>query len=90
MEQIIENYISIFLLPVIFGSAMRISLRRSKRAHRCTGASILVAIVMWTMACIVPTHGSEGYGIIALMYSMFSVGMIFVELSAYILKKWRR
>ena len=89
MEQIIEYYFFIILLPALLGIAMRIGLQRSKRSHMYTGLSLLLAVVMWMMSCFVPNHGSEGDGILALICSTYAMGMIFVEISIYILKKWR-
>lgn len=90
MEQIIVFYCFVCFLPAVFGAAMRIALKETRKAYRYTGLSLLLTVAMWVAAWFMPNHGSEGNGILALMVSSFTVGMIFVEICIYVVKMWKR
>ncbi len=65
MKQIIINYLFIFGLPIIVGLAIRILLQRFNKAFFVTVVFAVLALVGWVVVNVVPSHGSELYGILA-------------------------
>ena len=65
MKQIIINYLFIFGLPIIVGLAVRILFQRFNKAYFTTVAFAVLALVGWVVVNVVPSHGSELYGILA-------------------------
>lgn len=65
MKQIIINYLFVFGLPIIVGLAVRILLQRFNKAYFVTVVFAVLAIVGWIVVNVVPSHGSELYGILA-------------------------
>lgn len=74
MDQIIKNYLFILALPIITGIVIRFILRKSKNGYWVTlGLAILTAIA-WVAAYVIPNHGSELYGILALKVTSVMAG----------------
>ena len=65
MKQIIINYLFIVGLPIIVGLAVRILFQRFNKAYFTTVAFAVLALVGWVVVNVVPSHGSELYGILA-------------------------
>lgn len=65
MKQIIINYPFVFGLPMIVGSAVRVLLKRFSKAYFATAVFAVLALVGWVVVNVVPSHGSELYGILA-------------------------
>ena len=65
MRQIIINYLFVFGLPIIVGLAVRILLQRFNKAYFATVAFAVLALAGWVVVNVVPLHGSELYGILA-------------------------
>ena len=65
MKQIIINYLFVFGLPIIIGLAVRILLRRFDKACFSTVAFAVLALAAWVVVHVVPSNGSELYGILA-------------------------
>lgn len=80
MGQIIKNYTLIFIAPFLIGCVVRFLCRHIKRAYLVTLAFIAIAIVGWTARFVVPTHGSELYGIIALIATSMAIGALLTGL----------
>ena len=65
MKQIIINYLFVVGLPIIVGLAVRILLQRFNKAYFATVAFAVLALVGWVVVNVVPSNGSEMYGILA-------------------------
>ena len=65
MGQIIINYLLIFGLPLAVGLLVRILLNRFSKAYLVTVAFAALTLVLWVVANVVPSHGNEGNGILA-------------------------
>ena len=66
MKQIIINYLFVFALPLIVGSVVRILLQRFKKACFTTIALAVLAFAGWIVVIVVPSDGSELYGLLAI------------------------
>ena len=66
MKQIIINYLFILGLPIIVGFAIRVLLQRFNKAYFVTGAFAILTLAGWVVVNVVPSHGSELYGILAM------------------------
>ena len=66
MKQIIMNYLFVVGLPIIVGLAVRILLQRFNKAYFTTVVFAVLAVVSWVVVNVVPSHGSELYGILAI------------------------
>lgn len=80
MDQIIKNYIFVFIAPFLIGAAVRFLCRRAKRAYLITAVLTILAGIGWAAFYIVPSHGSEMYGIIALLITSAAVGALLAGL----------
>lgn len=87
MDSIVTFYFVVYLLPGILGIVARISLRETKKARFYVMVSLLLAAMMWVITWSVQNHGSEGNGILSLIISSFSIGMVLCEMCFLI---WRR
>lgn len=76
MSQIIKNYMLIFVVPFLIGVAVRFLCRRAKRSYLITAGFAVLVVIGWAAFYIVPSHGSEMYGIIALMATSAAVGAL--------------
>ena len=65
MKQIIINYLFVVGLPIIVGLAVCILLQRFNKAYFATVAFAVLALVGWVVVNVVPSNGSELYGILA-------------------------
>ena len=65
MKQIIINYLFVFGLPIIVGLGVRILFQRFNKAYFTTVAFAVLALMGWVVVNVVPSHGSELYGILA-------------------------
>jgi len=65
MKQIVINFLFVYGLPVIIGTAVRILLRRSDKSWLATAAFAALTLAGWIIAGAVPAGGSELYGILA-------------------------
>ena len=65
MKQIIINYLFVFGFPIIVGLAVRILLGRHNKSYFVTVAFAFLALVGLVVVNVVPSHGSELYGILA-------------------------
>ena len=70
---------SVLFVLFVFGVAARVSMRGEKKGILVTVICLLVAGGMWAIAYTVPTHGSEGNGVMALMLSCLAAGAVAAE-----------
>lgn len=80
MDQIIKNYIFIFIIPFLIGIVVRILFQRAKRAYLITSVIAVLAVIGWVAFYTVPSHGSEMYGIIALLLTCAAAGALLTGL----------
>ena len=66
MKQIVMNYLFIYGLPMIAGFAVRILLQRFNKAYFATVAFAVLTLVGWVVYNVIPSYGSELYGILAM------------------------
>jgi hypothetical protein len=76
MVQIILNYLYIFIIPIIIGFAIRFFTRKINQAYWVTVFFVILSIVMWIIVYIVPSNGSEMYGILALQATAAAIGTL--------------
>ena len=74
MLQILSNYLFIFIVPFLLGFSLRLLIRKSRKPSILTVCFIVLAIIMWGIAVIVPSHGSELNGLRAMQTSCLAVG----------------
>jgi len=74
MKQIIMNYLGIFIVPALIGFAVRFLLRRSQKGYWVTVGLAILTVIGWIAANTIPNHGSELYGILALMMTSALAG----------------
>ena len=65
MKQIIMNYLFVVGLPIIVGLAVCILLQRFNKAYFATVVLAVLTLVGWVVVNVVPSNGSELYGILA-------------------------
>ena len=86
MGQIIKNYMFIFIAPFLIGAAVRFLCRRTKRVYLITAAFTAFAVIGWAAFYTVPSHGSELYGIIALLITSAAIGALLMGLLARLMR----
>lgn len=87
MPRINRNTFYIFVLPTLIGFILGICLWKFKKSNILSGLMILVGVVWWSVLSQINTHGSEGPGLLALMYSLMSIAFIVVEVIKSIVRK---
>ena len=80
MDQIIKNYMFIFIIPFLVGVVVRFLFQRTKRAYLITSVIAVLAVIGWVAFYTVPSHGSEMYGIIALLLTCAAAGALLTGL----------
>lgn len=86
MARIIQNYLFIFILPLLLGAVARFLLRRAGRGYYITLTAAALAVAGWMAYRILPNHGSELYGILALIATSAAAGAL---LTALLLRRKR-
>ncbi len=76
MKQIILNYLCLIVFPLIFGVIIRFSCRRMKRAYFVTIGLIVLSVIAWIAAEVIPSHGNEQNGLLALIVTSVAVGSL--------------
>lgn len=80
MGQIIKNYMFVFVAPLLIGAAVRFACQHTKRAYLITVVFTVLAVIGWVVFYTVPSHGSELYGIIALVVTSATIGALLTGL----------
>lgn len=86
MLQIVQNYLLIFIIPFLVGTAVRLLCRRVNKAYFITAAFAVLAIIAWVVAFVIPSYGSELYALIAAQATSVAVGALLIELVLQIKK----
>lgn len=76
MGEIIKNYLFIFIVPFLIGIVIRFLCRRIKRTYLVTTFFAILAVIGWVFYYTVPSHGSELYGVVALLVTSAAVGTL--------------
>ena len=87
MGQILFNIFMVYILPVIIGIVVRVTVRKIRKPFVVTIGLILLAALMWMIAVVVPNHGSEGSGIMAMMATCLALGALITEVLTSISRK---
>ena len=80
MKQIIMNYLFVVGLPIIVGLAVRILLQRFNKAYFATVVFAVLTLVGWIVVNVVPSNGSELYGILAIQATVAFVSSLLTGL----------
>ncbi|MBQ2932232.1 MAG: hypothetical protein IJE62_05260 [Clostridia bacterium] len=89
MAQIYYNFFMIYVLPTIVGLLLGICLWKLKKTQILSELMILVGVVWWCILSRINTHGSEGPGLLALMYSLMTLAFVVVEIIKFAVRKLR-
>ena len=81
MVQIILNYLYIFIIPIIIGFAVRFLILKINQAYWVTVFFVLLSVVSWIIVYIVPSNGSEMYGIWALQATAAAIGSLVTDIA---------
>ena len=87
MPLINRNTFYIFILPTLIGLILGICLWKIKKTYILSGLMIVVGVIWWCVLSQINTHGSEGPGLLATMYSLITVAFTLVELVKVIVRK---
>lgn len=75
MSQEALNILEIFVIPAVVGLIIQIACLKSKKASKILMITVLVmAAAAWACALLINTHGNEGIGILAIMFSLIAAG----------------
>ena len=87
MRQIIWNYLCLFGVPAAIGCVVRFLLRRLRRAYCVSIIFVILAAIAWIAAYIIPSRGSELYGIRALQVTATAAGSLLTGLVFFVKKR---
>lgn len=87
MPLISRNTFYIFILPAVIGLILGICLWKVRKTYILSGVMLLGGVVWWIVLSQINTHGSEGPGLLALMYSLISVAFSVVEAIKLVVRK---
>lgn len=90
MTQIIKNYLIIFIVPFLVGLTARFLCRHARKAYLVTVVFLILAVVGWATACIIPSHGNELNSLLAGEATMATVGALLAELFLWVRRAVRR
>ena len=69
------NILEVFVIPAVVGLIIQIACLKSKKASKILMITVLVmAAAAWACALLINTHGNEGLGILAIMFSLIAAG----------------
>ena len=74
MQQILINYLGVFIFPFLFGFVLRICLQKWSKVSYLTMSLFVYAVIMWILSIVVPSYGSEANGIRAIQCSCLFIG----------------
>lgn len=77
----------IYVLPIIIGLLLGICLLKFKKTYFLSWLMLLVGVAWWCILSHINTHGSEGPGLLAWMYSLMTLSFTLVEVIKFIIKK---
>lgn len=87
MAQIYYNLSMIYVLPVIIGLISGICLWKFRKTYFLSGLMLTGCVVWWCILSYINTHGSEGPGLLAWMYSLMALSFTGVEIIKFLARK---
>lgn len=87
MSRVNRNTFYIFILPTLIGIVLGICLWKIKKTYILSALMVVAGFIWWCMLAQINTHGSEGSGLLALMYSLISVAFVIIEAIKYIARR---
>ena len=87
MSRVNRNTFYIFILPTLIGIVLGICLWKIKKTYILSALMVVAGFIWWCVLSQINTHGSEGSGLLALMYSLISVAFVIVEAIKYIARR---
>ena len=87
INRINRNTFYIFILPTLIGLVLGICLWKIKKTYILSGLMIVLGVIWWCVLSQINTHGSEGPGLLAAMYSLIAVAFTLVEGVKLIVRK---
>lgn len=88
MAQINFTVFYIYILPVIIGLLLGLSLWKLRKTYLLSALMLLLGIIFWCILLNINTHGSEGPGILVTMYSLVTLTFSFVEIIKLIFRRY--
>lgn len=76
MLQIFINYLSIFILPAVFGVILRLAFIKKRKGYIVSIASVCCFALLALYALLRPNNGNEGPGLVALSALIFSASCV--------------
>lgn len=76
MSQSMQNCLFVFIIPFVVGLPVRLVIRKTRNPFILSVCMIALAVIMWIVYAVVPNHGSEGYGILALIATSLALGAL--------------
>lgn len=76
MLQIFINYLSIFILPAVFGVFFRLAFIKTRKGYIVSIVSVCSFAVLALFALLRPNNGNEGPGLVALSALIFSLSCV--------------
>ena len=88
MWQIYYNIFMMYILPAIIGILLGICMWKVKKSYILSQIMLFVGVLWWSILPHVNNHGSEGAGILALMYSYIVIFFAVTDGVKHIVKKY--
>ena len=79
MLQIALNYLYIFIGPFILGLVLRLIFFRFRKGFIVELVCAALSVVLWGVALLVPSYGSEGNALMALQGTCLTAGALIAE-----------
>lgn len=79
MLQIMINYLYIFIGPFILGLVLRLIFFKFRKGFIVEILCAVLAAVLWGVAFLVPSYGSEANALLALQGTCLTVGALIAE-----------
>lgn len=76
MPQEIINVLMIFVLPAVVGIVLRLIFFKWRRGYIVDILCAVLAVVLWGVAFFVPSYGSEGNALLAMMATLLTAGTL--------------
>ena len=75
VSQEVLNILELFVIPAVVGLIIQLACFKSKKASKILMITVLVmAAAAWACALLIDTHGNEGLGLLAGMFSLMAAG----------------
>lgn len=87
MAQIYYNLFFIYVLPVFLGFLLGICLWKLRKTYILSALLLFASMVWWCILPHINTHGSEGPGLLALMFSLMTISFTCIEIIKFTARK---